>query len=366
MVTRLSPTLPAAPAAAPPVSVRVLRGAALSERLPQLTAFVERAERVPASRLPAWLPILQQGLRHVPFAIEATDAAGRTCGYLPLAFVNSLLFGRNLASLPYLNTAGVVADDATVRTRLVDAAVKLADDLRVLRLELRHERAVEHPALSSRLTSKVHMRLALPPFPGPLWEGLSSKVRNQVRNGEKKGLTVEWGGAELLPAFYSIFSENMRDLGTPVYGRELFGAVLSLISGKAELCVVRADQQPVATSLLLHGRGVSEVPSASSLRRFNHTCANMLMYWHLLERAVQRGQAVFDFGRSTTDSSTWKFKKQWGARPEPAVWQYYLRTGQATELRPDNPKYQRLIRIWQKLPVRLTRWIGPSIVRGIP
>jgi hypothetical protein len=92
----------------------------------------------------------------------------------------------------------------------------------------------------------------------------------------------------------------------------------------------------------------------------------MLMYWHLLQRAIERKQQVFDFGRSTLDGSTFKFKKQWGAEPEPAVWQYYARRGSPGEMRPDNPKYQRLIRIWQRLPVPVTRWIGPKIARGIP
>jgi serine/alanine adding enzyme len=92
----------------------------------------------------------------------------------------------------------------------------------------------------------------------------------------------------------------------------------------------------------------------------------MMMFWKLLERAIERGQSVFDFGRSTIDSNTYTFKKQWGAEPEPAVWQYYLRGGKADVVRPDNPRYQRLIRIWQRLPVRLTRWLGPAIVRGIP
>jgi len=53
----------------------------------------------------------------------------------------------------------------------------------------------------------------------------------------------------------------------------------------------------------------------------------MLMYWHLLQRAIDRKQRVFDFGRSTSDGSTFKFKQQWGAEPEPAVWQYYARRG---------------------------------------
>ena len=53
----------------------------------------------------------------------------------------------------------------------------------------------------------------------------------------------------------------------------------------------------------------------------------MLMYWHLLERAVERGQGTFDFGRSSPESNTYQFKKQWGAVPAPAEWQYYVRSG---------------------------------------
>ena len=92
----------------------------------------------------------------------------------------------------------------------------------------------------------------------------------------------------------------------------------------------------------------------------------MLMYWHLLQRAIGRGQGVFDFGRSSKDANTFRFKEQWGAKPFPAVWQYYVREGSVTEMRTENPKYQRFIRTWQRLPVWLTRLLGPSIVRGIP
>jgi hypothetical protein len=102
------------------------------------------------------------------------------------------------------------------------------------------------------------------------------------------------------------------------------------------------------------------------LKELNPTCVNMLMYWHLLKRAVERGQSEFDFGRSTADGPTFRFKKQWGAEPHPAVWQYALKDGEARELRPDNPRYQRAIRLWQRLPVGLTKLLGPAIVRGIP
>jgi FemAB-related protein (PEP-CTERM system-associated) len=339
----------------------------LAPRLHRLEGYVSRGGPAPLSRHPAWLDVLARGLGHTPYLLEAEGEGGKVIGFLPLAYVRSLLFGRFLVSLPYLNYGGVLADDEATAVALIDRAVDLASRLGVRYLELRHSgQGVDHPDLNRRSVSKVHMRLALPATVGALWGGLAAKVRNQVRKGQKNGLTVVWGSEELLPEFYAVFSRNMRDLGTPVYGPALFVGSLQRFPGRAELCVVRAGGRAVAAALLLHGWGVTEVPSASSLRSDNQTNANMLMYWHLLERSVERGQSLFDFGRSTPESGTYSFKRQWGAVPEQAVWQYHLRSGSVDDVRPDNAKYRRLSRAWSRLPVWLTRWIGPTVVRGIP
>ena len=349
----------------PRLAVWTHTGRGLAAEYPRLSAYLRGKGVNALSRHPAWLSVLHEGLGHIPYCLEAVEGA-HTCGVLPLAFVHTWLFGRFLVSLPYLNTAGVVADDAESARLLVAEAVRLADRLEVKYLELRHEQPLENPAFTDSVNGKVHMRLPLPRTAGQLWDRFPAKVRNLVRKGQKHSLAVAWGGEELLPDFYAVFSHNMRDLGTPVYGRRLFRSVLRQFPGQAELCVVRAGKRAAAAALLLHGQGGTEVPSASALREFNAASANMLMYWHLLERAAERGQAVFDFGRSTPDSGTYHFKKQWGAVAAPAVWQYYRRSGAVSEVRPDNPRYRRLIRLWQKLPVSLTRLLGPAIVRGIP
>ncbi len=353
------------PSAAPPAARLEVRthAADLDRHLPRLAEYLRG--RQPLSRHPGWLPALRRGLGHPVYCLEAVEA-GRTVGLLPLAHVRSLLFGRFLVSLPYLNYGGPVAEGGAGAAALIDRAVALADELDVRYLELRNERAVEHPALGHRNATKVHMRLPLPGSAEELWRQLPAKVRNQVRKAEKGELTVAWGGQELLPEFYGVFAHNMRDLGTPVYGKGLFRAALDAFPGRAEICVVRAGRRAAAAALLLHGPGVSEVPSASSLRRYNPTNANMLMYWHLLARAAGRKQEVFDFGRSSEGSNTYRFKKQWGAAPSPAEWQYYLRAGTTQDVRPDNPRYRRLIAVWKRLPVALTRWLGPRIVRGVP
>ncbi len=353
------------PSDSPSLEVRVYDAQDLPAQLPRLQAYARRGAVVPLSRDPAWLNVLRDGLDHDPFCLEAVEG-GRTRGLLPLAHVQSLLFGRFLVGLPYLNYGGVLADDDAAAATLVDRAVELASQLQVRFLELRHERPLSHVALTPAASEKVHMRRPLPATAAELWKGLKDKVRNQVRKGEKNGLTVAWGREELLPEFYEVFSYNMRDLGTPVYGRRLFRSVLKHFPDRAEFCVVRAGRQPAAAALLLHGWGVTEVPSASSIREFNPLCANMLMYRHLLERAVGRGQKAFDFGRCSPNGNTFTFKKQWGAEPSPAPWQYHLRAGTAKDMRPSNPRYQRLIQLWQRLPVWLAQLIGPPIVRGIP
>ena len=314
---------------------------------------------------PRWLAVLARGLNHTPYLLCARRGM-EVAGILPLSYLKSVLFGRFLVSLPYLNGGGVLATDPQIAERLIDRAIELAGHLDVRFVEFRQSSPLSHPELSESRSDKCHMRLALSPSKDELWKQLPSKVRNQVRKGEQQGFAVDWGREECLADFYEVFSHNMRDLGTPVYGSSLFREILNHFANESELCLLRLGDRPVAAALLLHGNTVTEVPSASSLRKFNSTNANMYMYWQLLCRAVERGNRTFDFGRSTPGSGTYRFKEQWGAKPEPSVWQYHVRRGVAHQMRPDNARFGRLIRIWRRLPVPLTRLIGPTIVRGIP
>ena len=93
----------------------------------------------------------------------------------------------------------------------------------------------------------------------------------------------------------------------------------------------------------------------------------MLLYWTCLEWACTNGFAVFDFGRSTVGESTFRFKEQWGAQPHQLYWYYWLRNGgPIPQVNPSNPKYRAAIALWQRMPIGLTRVIGPRIVKYIP
>ena len=93
----------------------------------------------------------------------------------------------------------------------------------------------------------------------------------------------------------------------------------------------------------------------------------MLLYWTVFKFACDRSFKTFDFGRSTPDEGTYRFKEQWGAKPVPLYWYYWIgKGGELPELNPKNPKYRVAIAMWKKLPVSVTKVVGPSIVRNLP
>jgi FemAB-related protein (PEP-CTERM system-associated) len=159
----------------------------------------------------------------------------------------------------------------------------------------------------------------------------------------------------------------MRDLGTPVYGRSFFEAVLKFLPKDARILAIYLKNRPLAAGLTYGFRGMLEIPWVSSDRRYNHLAANMLLYSCVLEYACNEGFRVFDFGRSSPDSGTYRFKEQWGAKPVPLYWYYWLASGEALpDLSPRNPRYELAIKLWQRLPIAVTQGVGPMISPYLP
>jgi FemAB-related protein (PEP-CTERM system-associated) len=290
---------------------------------------------------------------------------GRLVGVLPLVELRSRLFGHYFVSLPYFNHCGVLADSDEIRHFLADGAVQAARNRGASHVELRHldGSTIDWPVKST----KDELFLDLPGTPDALMASFRSKLRSQIRRPEKEGVTARIGGGELLDAFYAVFSRNMRDLGTPVYARRFFAEFMARFGGLARIAVCEWRGQSVAAGIVIGWRDTLEIPWASSLREFNHVSPNMLLYWTVLSYAIGAGYRRFDFGRSTRGGGTWNFKAQWGARPVPLNWYYYVDGGgELPELNPDNPKYRLAINIWRRLPLAIANRVGPYLVRNLP
>jgi lipid II:glycine glycyltransferase (peptidoglycan interpeptide bridge formation enzyme) len=205
---------------------------------------------------------------------------------------------------------------------------------------------------------------------------MKAKVRSQINKPQRDGLTAKLGQMELIHEFYMVFAENMRDLGSPVHSRHWIEAVVRAYGEQCRIAVVYTPQGEVAAAgiILLHPNLVV-IPWASTRQRFNRMNPNMLLYWTFLSFACDHGYPQFDFGRSTPDEGTYRFKKQWGASPQPLYW-YELPTqlGQGAEAQTESPSLrQRAInrgtslvaKLWQKLPLPVANALGPKVRKYI-
>ena len=311
-----------------------------------------------------WRDVFGPVFGHRPVYLAAREA-GQVVGVLPLVAFRSRLFGTFFCSLPFVNYGGVLASSPAAAAPLLAEATRLAREAGASHVELRHV-ARQFDAAPLR-QHKVTMLLPLKESVDAQWTALDNKVRNLVRKAEKSDLTSESGDARLLDAFYAVFSLNMRDLGTPVYPKRFFAAVIKACGDRARLHVVRHGAAPVAASMTIAHADRVEVPWASALRSARQMNPNMLLYWHMLKEVIAAGGRTFDFGRSTPGEGTYLFKKQWKAEPVPLHWEYSLITrGAPPDQSPGSGRFHLAIEIWKKLPLPVANTLGPLIIGNIP
>ncbi len=243
-------------------------------------------------------------------------------GVLPLVHVNPPFMSGQLISLPYCDAGGPLADSSEIARKLIIKAMHIAENIGVKNLTIRSIR--EFAGIDPDLTKnkkKARMILKLPENSDKLLASLKAKVRSQAKKPVRDGLTVQADGQKLLCEFYTLFAENMRDLGSPVHSFKWFKNILKAYKNRSHLFLVRMpDKTPAAGGIILCHSNMVSVPWASSLRRLNKSNPNMLLYWNFLKFASDNGYDKFDFGRSTPNEGTFRFKKQWGAVPEYLHW----------------------------------------------
>ncbi|OVE80045.1 hypothetical protein BVY02_01510 [bacterium J17] len=337
----------------------------------QWNAYLERKDIAHHAHDWSWRRVLRESFRHVPKYLIA-ETGGEICGVMPLFHVRSLIFGESLISMPYLNGGGPISDSQEVETALVNFARELLKEIgaKYLELRLRNQNTSLSGALESR-SHKVAMILELSDDPEAFFSSFPPKLRSQIRRPSKSGIdaSITPGhlvGSKDIRALYSVFSENMRDLGTPVYPKKLFSLTCKYFGRRAKVITAWQKKQAVASGLTISTNGHVEIPWASSLRKFNREAPNMLLYWQSIKSAIEDGDSYFDFGRSTPDSGTFKFKKQWGAEPLPLHWFYDTNGCSIPDVNPNDPKYNRLVKAWQKLPLPIANSLGPFLTRGLP
>lgn len=329
--------------------------------------YVRRADHATFCHLSGWRRVIERTWRHQSHCLYA-EREGRVAGILPLFRVAVPLFGSMLVSTPNAVYGGAVADDDHVHDNLIEAAKSLAARLRVDYLELRDTRDGE-AATSGFHRQNLYVTFDHPitPDEDALMKSFPRDIRRMIRQGARHGLTSEFGREESLDDFYEVYATSVRNLGTPVFPKRLFAEFLREFPGESDILVIRQDQRVAGAVMNFYFRDAVMPYYGGAYPEFYRAGVNNFMYWELMRAAARRGYTRFDFGRSKRGAGAYEFKRGWGMVETPLPYKFFLvGAKRAPELNPMNPKFKLMIETWKRLPLNLTKLIGPMIVKYLP
>ncbi len=335
--------------------------------------YVKRAAGGTFCHLSGWQRVIESTWQHRNHSLYA-ERAGQIVGVLPLFYVSSRLFGSMLLSTPNAVYGGVVADDAAARQALLTQAKQLAEEWQVDFLELRntpelHATAERDTYLRFHQQDQLYVTFDHPltADEDTLLKSFPRDVRRMIRQGPKHGLTAELRRQEALDDFYEVYAYSLRRLGTPVFPKQLFAEFLRVFPADADILVIRQGSKFAGAVLSFYFNDTVLPYYAGVYPEFYQTGINNFMYAELMRQSAARGYTRFDFGRSKRGTGAYEFKRGWQMQERALPYQFYLVNAQRLpQLNPTNPKFKWLIETWKRLPLTLTKLIGPPVVKYLP
>ncbi len=318
----------------------------------------------------AWKKAVEEAYGHKGYYLLAEENH-KIKGILPLIHFHFPLLLNEFNALPFCDIGNVLCENEEISRLLFNECLVLGNKKNIKKMSLRGDLSfppAHSDAFSAEPHDKVRMFLELPDSSEALMSSFKSKLRSQIRKAEKNGLIFSWGTEADLDSYYSVFSENMRDLGSPVHSKRWFQSILKHYAEHARMGIVRYQEETVGGCILLSAGDKIAIPWASTLRQYNKLAPNMLLYWNVLKYSADAGFSIFDFGRSSEGEGTYKFKKQWGAVPTPLNWYSYLpspRQSKESLSRSGGAAKKKIANIWNKMPTPLANFFGPIIRKYI-
>lgn len=314
--------------------------------------------------LTAWKNSIVNTFGFEPFYLVAFSQA-QIRGILPLFLVKNPIVRKCLISSPFAVYGGVLGDSQEVRDAFHHAVRELGEKLGVQYVELRNWKQDQILGFSS-VPRYVTFLQEVGPDEDQILAAIPRKTRAMVR----KSLTsnLESRVTRELGAFEDLYSRNLRRLGTPAFPKQHFKELLAQFKEQCDIREVVKDGRVIAAVMTFYFRDRMVPYYGASNPEFNSLGPNNFMYFDLMRWGGQQGYRLFDFGRSKRGvPGSYDFKAHWGMAEEVLPYEILpVRRTDVPNFSPANPKFSAAIRVWQKVPLPLTRWVGPSIVRWFP
>lgn len=326
--------------------------------------FVLQSPRGTPFHLTAWKKTIEEVFGYEPMYVAAFER-GEIQGVLPLFLVRNLLIGKALLSTPFAVYGGAIAASDAARDALREHVEKTARELAVDYVELRNRHAEQRLGFSP-VSRYVTFTQDIGPDEAAVLESIPRKTRYMVRKALKHPFSTR---VTQDPAnFERLYLENLRRLGTPAFPSKHFTTLLERFRGSIDIREVVLEDKVAAAVLTFYFRDQVLPYYGASDPAFNEYAPNNYMYFDLMRWGGAHDYRIYDFGRSkTANSGSFDFKAHWGMRMEELPYEILLMRGkELPNYSPNNPRLQSAIKVWQRVPLPVTRWLGPMFLRLVP
>ena len=327
-------------------------------------AFVDATPTATFFHRAGWRRVIEQAFGHrCYFAYAERD--GQIRGVLPLVHVNSRIFSNGLISNAFGVYGGPAVSDPAAADALDTYALDLMDRVGADFVEYR-SRERGHADWRCKDDLYVTFRRPIDASSEANLKAIPRKQRAVVRKALKAGVLGDVVDDDV-ERLYPVYATSVRNLGTPVFSKRYFRLLLEVFGEDCQVLTVTGPaDRPVAAVMSFFFRDEVLPYYGGGTAEARQYGANDYMYWRVMERALERGCRMFDFGRSKAGTGSYSFKKNWGFVPEPLYYEFNLRSGgEVPDVNPLNPKYQLFIALWKRLPLPVANAFGPFIVRNL-
>jgi FemAB-related protein (PEP-CTERM system-associated) len=285
---------------------------------------------------------------------------GNIVGALPLFKVQGRWLRNYLSSLP----GGIIADREDIARTLFEHAKSFTQELQANYLKVRDNTYSWN--LSPEVVVEQTSILDLTVGTETIWKNFKSEARNRIRKAEKSGLQIDMG-KKYLTEFYEVLATNFRDMGTPIFSFHFFQDLVKEFPEAIELFVIKLGNKVISEMFLFSFRNTLYSPFIAGLKDYSSYCSNDLLYWEAIQYASHRGFESFNFGKNRKDSGAARFKQKFNVKPKDLYDYYYLnRVPEIPKIGRTSWKVQALRAAWKKLPVGLTKKLGPIVRKDLP
>ena len=321
-------------------------------------------------KLLKWINLISNYFNYIYYPV-IVEENNKVIAYFPFVLIKSKMFGNHMLSSPFTCHGGGIVfsknvDKKKIIQKVLNQITKIAKKNKACFLQIRgpEEELIDYyidvgfkeTLLDYNFLLDLNVKIE------QIRKNLNKKLRNCLKNAEKKGIEIEINNN--VDEFYNLYLITMQRLGSPPNSKRFFMKLLK--TNNFIIYTAKYKGKIIAGCSFVFNDNYATWQDSVSLDEYKHLNANTLLVWEFIKSGINTGIKTFDLGCSRDKSTHYNYKKKWGAKIVKASKLYYYFGDKEEVIDVRSTKYSVFSTIWRLfMPKFATKLIRPSIRRSL-